>query len=541
MAADPTSPPLVFISYAGPDRPIAAALGARLEQRRVRLWWDALLREDEPFERQIQRMLSDARLVVAVLSPRTLESEWVRWELAQASRNGLHILPLLTDHASLADLPPPLHLLATLTLGSEDDAMAAVAEAIAERVETLSLVPPQPRSHDARRRLASAAALTARQAAQIRERLAGGAEPSRIVVRGAGNADPSATMANCFSASEGFAAFLRQEGVALALTASQTDELYVLASSPDGSLVVDVQYFRKPTGLCVVRDSLLIGSLAHVYRLENILQPGQWMDGIYSHFYVPRIAYFTGALDVHDVGLSEEGAVFFVATRYNCLAQPSPVHSFKPVWRPPFIAQLVAEDRCHLNGLALCEGEPAFVTAVSTTDCCEGWRDQVRAGGVVYDVRSKALICEGLSLPHSPRWLGERLWLLNSGLGEVGWVERSGGGAGHFQAVARCPGFTRGLGLHGRYAFVGLSRPRYDNGMAEGLPCFSHPNADHWCGLQVIDMDAGTCVHWFRLEGPVREIFDVAVLPGVGCARVASPLEDEAMELVTIEAPASLG
>jgi hypothetical protein len=36
-----------------------------------------------------------------------------------------------------------------------------------------------------------------------------------------------------------------------------------------------------------------------------------------------------------------------------------------PRWRPPFISALAAEDRCHLNGLCLAKGRPAFVTALA--------------------------------------------------------------------------------------------------------------------------------------------------------------------------------
>jgi hypothetical protein len=32
--------------------------------------------------------------------------------------------------------------------------------------------------------------------------------------------------------------------------------------------------------------------------------------------------------------------------------------------------------------------------------------------------------------------------------------------------------------------------------------------------VQVIDLDSGTCVHWFRLDGAVAELYDLAVVPG---------------------------
>ena len=62
-------------------------------------------------------------------------------------------------------------------------------------------------------------------------------------------------------------------------------------------------------------------------------------------------------------GLDATGRVVFVATLFGCLATLSERASFQPLWRPPFLSALVPEDRCHLNGLALRDGRPAFVTA----------------------------------------------------------------------------------------------------------------------------------------------------------------------------------
>lgn len=536
MADDQTSHPCVFISYSGPDREVAAALGSGLAKLGISFWWDAFLGENEPFELQIQRVLMTTKLVVALLSPRTLESEWVGWELAQASRNEILIVPLLIDDLRAEELPPPLHLLSTLTLGAGDQRMAAVAEALQKRLETLSRVPETWRSNDARRRLASAAARTAREAAEIRERITGTTGPSGVLVRGAGNPSLPNGSENRFTSSNGLAAFLDQEQMALAFTAFQTDELYFLSSSPEGRLLVGMHSFRRPTGLSFDQETLTIGSLAHIYQLKNILQPSQRMAGLYSHCFIPRVSYFTGCVDIHDVGLSPAGEVFFVASNYNCLATLSPTHSFRPIWRPAFVSALVAEDRCHLNGVALRHGVPTHATAASTSDHRNGWRDHWPFGGVVLDLRSDALACEGLSLPHSPRWLKDRLWVLNSGFGEVGWIDLPGNGVGQFRPVARCPGFTRGLSGHGRFLVVGLSRPRYGTESEERMPCFSDPSAKNWCGIQILDSDSGECVHWFRIEGAVREIFDVAVLPGVGCVRAASPLDDEAIDWITIDA-----
>ena len=180
------------------------------------------------------------------------------------------------------------------------------------------------------------------------------------------------------------------------------------------------------------------------------------------------------------------------------------------------------------------EGQPAYVTAVSRSDTIDGWRDRRADGGVLIDVAAGKVVCEGLSMPHSPRLHQGRLWLLNSGTGELGVVELpDNGGMGRFEPVAFCPGFLRGLAFCGRYAFVGLSKPRYRR--FEGLPLdarLTATDSEPWCGIQVIDLDKGNCVDWFRIDGHVAELYDLAVISGFACPMALSPGAPEVAHVV---------
>ncbi len=202
----------------------------------------------------------------------------------------------------------------------------------------------------------------------------------------------------------------------------------------------------------------------------------------------------------------------FVNTRFGCLATVSERDSFMPLWRPPFLSKLAAEDRCHLNGLALDNGSVRYVTAVSTSDVTDGWRDRRRSGGVVCDVRTNNILASGLSMPHSPRVYRDQLWLLNSGTGYFGSIDLVDG---NFEPLAFCPGYARGLAFAGNYAVLGLSRPRHDKtfGGLELDEALTAKGAE--ARLHVVDVRTGDTVHWLRLEGMVSELYDVAVLPGV--------------------------
>ncbi len=192
------------------------------------------------------------------------------------------------------------------------------------------------------------------------------------------------------------------------------------------------------------------------------------------------------------------------------LSVEGPEGSFRPLWKPPWITRLAPEDRCHLNGLALRDGKPRYVTAVNRSDVADGWRDRRQDSGVVVDVESNDVICEGLSMPHSPRWHKDRLWLLNSGTGYFGYVEPA---TGRFEPVAFCPGYARGVAFLGDYAVIGLS-DRPENRTFQGLPLeenLKKHDAETRCDLLIVD----TATDWVRFERVVRELYDVAALPGI--------------------------
>jgi uncharacterized protein (TIGR03032 family) len=184
------------------------------------------------------------------------------------------------------------------------------------------------------------------------------------------------------------------------------------------------------------------------------------------------------------------------------------------------------------------DGHPRYVTAVSQTDIVDGWRDRRHNGGCVIDVQTDTVILSGLAMPHSPRLYQGKLWLLNSGVGDFGYVDRE---RGVFKPVTFCPGYMRGLTFSGDFAVVGLSKPRH-NKTFSGLPLDDNlraKDAEARCGLQVIDLRTGDIVHWLRIEGIVQELYDVAVLPGVHRPMALGFKTDEIRRILTIGSASS--
>jgi uncharacterized protein (TIGR03032 family) len=330
-----------------------------------------------------------------------------------------------------------------------------------------------------------------------------------------------------------FTGWLEQQQLSLAFTTYQAGKLFLIGRRSDNQLAGFERTFPRCMGLWSDGQTLWLSSLYQLWRLENTLLPGQ-TDGEFDRLYVPQVGYTTGDIDVHDVAVDAAGQVVFVNTLFGCLATVSERYSFKPLWRPPFLSKLAPEDRCHLNGIALAQGEPRYATLCGESDVVEGWRQQRTGGGCVIDVKSGATVCAGLSMPHSPRVIDGQLWLLDSGTGFLGRVDR---GSGTFEPVTFCPGYARGLAVVGKYALVGLSRCRQERTFT-GLPLeknLEQRKGEAMCGVLVIDWQTGDIVHWLRVEGLIEELYDVVALPGVRRPKALGFKTDEIRHVVWLE------
>jgi len=335
--------------------------------------------------------------------------------------------------------------------------------------------------------------------------------------------------------SQGLAGFLASNNISIGFTSYQTGRLYLVGHGADGKLALHEAVYPQAMGVIGDGDRIYLGTLTQIVRMENVLNPSQRANEIHDKVYVPRNMQTTGNVDIHELGIKENGKIVFVNTRYSCLCEPSVTHSFKPVWKPEFISKLAAEDRCHLNGLAMVDGQPKYVTAVCRSDVVDGWRDRRHDGGVIIDVDSNEIMAEGLSMPHSPRVHDGRLWVLNSGSGELGWINPADRA---FTPIAFFPGFLRGLAFHNDHAFVTLSKPRH--GRFEGLALddkLKEKDADAWCGVQIVSLANGDVAQWLRFDGAITELFDICVLPGVQNPITLGPQSAEIRDFLTIDDP----
>lgn len=322
-----------------------------------------------------------------------------------------------------------------------------------------------------------------------------------------------------------FPALLRQLGASLLVTTYQAGKVVLVRADGD-RLNTHYRAFNAPMGLALTDGGarLAIGATIQVWEFRDNRDVARRLDpaGRHDACFLPLSSHITGNVLIHEMayghsppaslgrGAEGERELWLVNTRFSCLATLHPDSSFVPRWRPRFVTELEPSDRCHLNGLAMVDGQPKYVTALGESNEMAGWRSDKATGGILMQVDSDEVICHGLSMPHSPRWHRGRLWVCESGSGTLGFVDLK---TGRYEAVAAVPGFTRGLDFAGDLAFVGLSQVR-ESAVFSGIPITERlAPEERTCGVCVVDLLRGEAIALLRFESGVQEVFAVSVLP----------------------------
>jgi uncharacterized protein (TIGR03032 family) len=305
-----------------------------------------------------------------------------------------------------------------------------------------------------------------------------------------------------------FTGILSKNSISVLITTYQAGKL-IIARADGGLTNTHFRGFRKPMGLAVAKDRIVLGALGQVHDFRNVPAAAQKMEppGRHTACYVPRAAHVTGDIDIHEMAILKDDIVF-VNTRFSCLCKLNGDYSFEPIWKPSFITAYDTRDRCHLNGLAVRDDAVRYVTALGTSDEPGGWRKNKTDGGVIIDIQEGRILRDSLSMPHSPRWYAQRLWYLESGKGGVVAFDPE---TGEDALRIELPGFTRGIDFYGPYAFIGTSQVRETAVFSDLEITRSQPVRES--GVWVIDVRTGETLAFLKFTGGVQEIFAVSVLP----------------------------
>ncbi|MGB5636503.1 MAG: TIGR03032 family protein [Waterburya sp.] len=337
--------------------------------------------------------------------------------------------------------------------------------------------------------------------------------------------------------SNNLASILNHLNVSLFFSTYQAGKLGVVTAK-NNSLSISFHNFERAMGMAVSPTQMAVGGKDWVYFLRNDSNLAPQIDppGTYDACFLTRGGQYTGDISIHDLAWGNQ-ELWMVNTRFSCLCTLTNNYNFLPQWRPAFVSAITPEDRCHLNGLAMVDGMPKYVTVLGKTDTLGGWRDNKASGGCILEVPSNRAVTEGLSMPHSPRMYRNILWVLNSGHGEIVTVDIV---SGKQEKIISLPGYTRGLALVGKYAFVGLSKIR-ETAIFGNLPICDRFN-DLICGIAVVDLSAKQMISCIEFQAGVDEIFDIQ-LAQFSSAMISGPyvITDGKNQIWSLPANAATG
>jgi uncharacterized protein (TIGR03032 family) len=349
--------------------------------------------------------------------------------------------------------------------------------------------------------------ITSPLAKRVRELFVKGQSQARPRAREQAGNDEVPPAAFASMATDNFGQLLRELGVSLIVSTYQSGCVILIRAETSGAVTTYFRSYRSPMGIAVRKGEIVLGTKTELWKFHNA--PAIARQIKHDACFLPRQIHVTGDIRVHEIAFASD-ELWLINTRFSSLCTLDAQSSFVPRWRPPFVSRLAAEDRCHLNGMAIIDDRVQYVTALGATDTQGGWRDGRASGGVLVDVGSGETVLRELSMPHSPRQYDGRFFLLESGKGTIATADLA---SGHLETVAELPGFTRGLAFAGPYAFIGLSQVRESN-IFGGIPLTERVD-ERQCGIYIVDLRTGETVAFLRFEGSVHEIFDVQVLHGI--------------------------
>ena len=305
-----------------------------------------------------------------------------------------------------------------------------------------------------------------------------------------------------------FAELLHNLGISLAISTYQAGKVIVLSAVDKDKLVQLPRTFDAPMGMATTKDGLAIATKDEVVVLRNSKSSAPTYPekkAVYDGMYLPRATYYTGVVAMHDMAFMPNNDLIGVNTAFSCLCKIDDKYGFTPFWQPDFIKELVPEDRCHLNGMAVENGEIKYLSALGKTNTLQGWRDNKMDGGIVMEYPSGKIIADGLGMPHSPRIYDNELYVLNSTQGELLKINRT---TGEKEVICQLGGFARGMSRSGDYLFIGVSKLRHNSTAFNDLPIAKKSFA----GVVAVYLPYGSIAGSFEYTMSVDEIYDVKVL-----------------------------
>lgn len=346
-----------------------------------------------------------------------------------------------------------------------------------------------------------------------------------------------------FTYSSNLIDWMKTNKCSFAFTSYKTNKLYsfgVTIDPRDGIEKLSIWFtcFNRPTSLYVdmtdmsdmsdVTDKAWLVTKNSIWKYVNgtsdntIISNDDNINNDFDISFTPIKIYNTNTIDAHDITKDHNDKILFCNTKFSCISELDDNYNFKVYYKPPWISKLLPEDRCHLNGLCLDENNVVrYITAVCDSDVHDGWRNR-RNDGFIYDIIDDKKICENLIMPHSPRFYQNKLWVLNSGRGEFGYIKN-----GKFVPITFIPGFLRGMDFVNKYAIIGSSMDRHERRFS-GLELENiliEKKVEARCGIYIVDINNGAIIANISFDNLI-ELYDVKLIKNKKRPRFLDIMDD---------------
>ncbi len=302
------------------------------------------------------------------------------------------------------------------------------------------------------------------------------------------------------------------EHLVMAITVRNEKPLisYLQLPHPSG-MAVNVK--KRTIHIASTRNPNLLFDFAPVSgfisRRDISLKAGE-METYVTTLLPKRIRFYPGCFYMHDLALIN-GKLYANSVGQNAVVNLSDDGGSERVWWPQCIEKkgvpIFERNHIQLNSIAAGSSiEKSYFSASSEKISTRrpGHKNfPVDRRGVIFSGETREPIAYGLTRPHSARLYNGRIYVDDSGYGELVIVDGA-----KTSTVARLPGWTRGLAFHKDIAFVGSSRiiPRFRQ-YAPGLDVNKSK-----CGLHAVDLKSGkilASLYW--LYG--NQIFAMELVP----------------------------
>ena len=312
-------------------------------------------------------------------------------------------------------------------------------------------------------------------------------DPAQVVAQWAGASSIDAGLFD-FRTRGDWWGVLESAGVTLLVTREYEHLLMALRAGSSGPAITYLP-LPHPSGLAIdkKRRAVYLASTRNPNQIIDLI-PAKGVRN--ERPLVPvRSRFLPGRMYLHDLAVIE-GKLYATAVGENSIVQILDDGRCKRVWWPKAIERgsgpRFDQNYLQLNSIAAGPSlSKSFFTA--STDRISTRRPghqnfPVDKRGVIFSGATREPLVTGLTRPHSARLYRRRLWVDNSGYGELCVVNGNG-----FETVTRLPGWTRGLCFQKSIAFVGTSRviPRF----RQYAPGLDVRNSE--CGVHAVDIRSG--------------------------------------------------